>query len=125
MPSPYEQMFEQHAAPQHEAHFGVPVVFIRGANESAQFTAPWEHHEYEVFGHEGFPVKVKSRDWILPAAKLVVDSATVEPRAGDRIRDVDTGDVWEITSLSSSIPAVELLPGNYRYRVHVKRIEIG
>ena len=121
MPSKADELFETFGASQLDDQFGVLVVYSQGGISSASITATYQDQEYEVVdAADALPQSVKIRDWIVKAADLVIGSL-ITPRRGDLITDSDTGDVYEVLPVGKRRPC-ELLPGEYRYLIHTKRI---
>ncbi len=107
-----------------QSFFGVGVKFSRGPLTSDEFTARRGDKVHEAMGQEfGLHVAITIRDFVLPLASVVIDGDEIEPRKGDRIIEVDTGEVFEIQPPDNNTPAVELQAGGYEYLVHTKRIE--
>jgi len=120
VPSLFVETFDDVAMPIFESWFGVTVSLTVGLNTTDTFTAIGSDREYESVELEtGLPIKIVSRDWKLPAALLVIDSATVVPKAGNVI--TEGSDEYEIVPIAGR-PAVELQEGEYRYLVHSQRI---
>ena len=121
MPSRFEQRFHSYAVTNLQREFGVTVTFTRGGDSSDGFTARRNIREYESIGNEyGTEISVVLRDYILPAASVVIDSVTIEPRTGDQITEGD--EVFEIVASGGGSPAVELQTGGYEWLVHTMRV---
>ena len=119
MPSAFAELFEEVAMPAFEDWFGVVVSFTVGTQTSDTFTAIGSDREYESVELEtGLPVKIVSRDWLLPVASLVIRGATVAPKSGNIISDGTTE--YTIRPIAGR-PAVELQEAEYRYLVHSQR----
>jgi hypothetical protein len=124
MASQVDDLLEVYGAAQLEHGFGVSVVLMRGGLETAPFTATWARHEYEVSDQEGFLTKRTSRDFVFPTAAVVLSGQTAEPRAGDRLRLTEAGATVEYELVPmGKLPAVETMPGGYRWKVHTKKVE--
>jgi len=120
MPSRFSEQFETVAMPMLETQFGVEVTYWAGYRSSETFTALGSDREYESIELEsGLPVKIVSRDWLIPAAMIVIDGVRVTPKAGHRIMEGD--EEYEVVPIAGR-PAVELQHGNYRYLLHSQRI---
>jgi hypothetical protein len=118
MPSWFATKFEDVAMPMLETWQGVSVVLTAGSYDTASFTALATDREYMAIELEtGLAIKVASRDWLLPASSIVVNSVTTVPLAGMRI--TEGSDVYEIVPIAGR-PAVE--KQEYRYLVHSQRI---
>jgi len=122
MPSSHESMFQTSSTPLLNDQFGVDVVLTRGVLKTETFTARRNDKVHRAFGMEvGLEISVTMRDFILPAASLVIDGVTIVPRTGDRI--TEGSEVFEILPPDDNTPAVELQTGGYDYLAHTKRIE--
>ena len=117
-----DELLEQFSATTLDEHFGASVVYHRGAEESDPFTATWENVTHEVLDEErGVPQKVVGRDFVLPASQIVIAGQPLQPRAGDWIELTENGVTRQFTLFPvGNLPAAELLPGGYRWRVHTK-----
>jgi hypothetical protein len=121
MPSAFATMFEECAQPVMEDWFGVQVIYLAGARQTATFTAIGSNAEYESIELEtGLPIKITSRDWLLPIASLAANGVAIEPRAGHRI--IEDGIEYEICPIAGR-PAVELHSDGYRVNVHSQRVQ--
>ena len=122
MGSLFGDKFETIAMPMIETQFSVSVTFSVGTKSSAAFIAIGSDRDYDSVELEtGLPVKMTMRDWLLPAASLVLSgtTTTVEPKRGNRITSGD--EVYEIAPIAGR-PAAELREGGYRYLVHSNRV---
>ena len=121
MPSDFAQHFELCAQPIMEDWFGTQVILLAGARQTATFTAIGSNAEYESIELEtGLPIKVVSRDWLLPIASLIAGGMAIEPRAGHRI--VEDEIEYEICPIAGR-PAVEPHTDGYRIKVHSQRVQ--
>lgn len=107
--------------PMMETQFGVEVTYWAGYRSTSDtITAIGSDKEYESIELEsGLPVKLVARDWLIPAASIVIDGEVVTPKAGHRIIEGD--EEYEVVPIAGR-PAVELQHGNYRYLLHSQRI---
>jgi len=115
----FQESFNTRVIPAGDRAFGKLVTFRRGGLESEPFTAQTEHREYDVVDAKGFLIRVVSRDFMFPVAAIVLAGETVEPRSGDVL--VAGDDEFELLPLGTT-PAVELMSGDFRYRVHTKKV---
>ena len=121
MPSAFADLFEECAQPVMEDWFGTHVILLAGARQTATFTAIGSNAEYESIELEtGLPIKVVSRDWLLPIASLIAGGMAIEPRAGHRI--VEDEIEYEICPIAGR-PAVEPHTDGYRIKVHSQRVQ--
>jgi len=70
-----------------------PVIYVRGEH-SVEVQAGIGHTAFEVDDGTGVLEQYESRDFIVRAADLVLDSATVVPARGDRVREEQDGMVY-------------------------------
>jgi len=120
MPTRFHTTFEERCQPAAERAFGVTVTIRKGADETDTFTAVFDDEEYNSFELKtGLPIKVQSRVWYVPAAACVIDAVEFNPAAGQRI--VEDGEEYEILPMAGR-PAAELQPGEWRWRIHTKRV---
>ena len=126
MPSRFESRFLAHAIPVIEREHSVDVVMYRGPLVTATFQARRDTIYSQSLGQEiGIEVKTVSRDWLLPIASVVIDGQEVEPVAGDRIVEIDSGQEWEVHHPDNSTPAAELETGATDWLAHTKRVTDG
>lgn len=122
--STIDAMLEAYGAPMLEQGFGVQVRLQHGSQTTDEFTATWENKVYQVADSEGFLTSFESRDFTFAKADAAISSQAFEPRAGDLITltENESGAVYELLPVGTALPAVELMPGGYRYLVHTKRV---
>lgn len=124
MPSRFEQRFQAHAIPVLNREFSVNVVYSQGSLVTEPFRARRGDREYSSIGQEfKLEVTVMMRDFWLPVASLVIDGRTIKPQAGDRI--IEGAEAFEVSPPSESQSACELLPGDFEWLVHCKRLEFS
>jgi hypothetical protein len=117
-----DQLLEEFSAPTLDDQFGASVVLLRSTHQTAPFVATWANVTHEVQDDRGLPQRWTGRDFILPADKLVIDSQQIEPRSGDQLTLTENGVTLTFALLPvGKLPAAELLPGGYRWRVHTKK----
>lgn len=102
---------------------GVTVAYHRGASSIDALTATVSTHDYEVLDTDGIMVLIKSRDYIVHAADLVIGSV-ITPRAGDRIVETigGTEQTFEIMPLGAQKEYEPLDSDGVLLRIHTKRI---
>lgn len=71
---------------QRVAHASRPVTYQRGAS-SVDVPASIGRTEFEIDNGVGILERSESRDFLVPAADLVLDGAQALPERGDRIRE--------------------------------------
>jgi hypothetical protein len=106
---------------------GVDVIYRRGASWIKLARVVPGESTFRVDDGFGAIVKVRSRDYLIPAANLKLDGAQVTPQRGDTIEEIvgnavhvhealrpdGDGDVWRYSD-----------QGRSRIRVHTKLKEI-
>lgn len=102
---------------------GVTVAYHRGSSSIDELTASVSVHEYEILDTDGIMVLVKSRDYIVHAADLVIGT-TITPRSGDRIVETigGTPQTFEIMPLGAQKEYEPLDADGVLLRIHTKRI---
>jgi hypothetical protein len=73
---------------------GAPVTYSRG-DASVVLTAVPGESEHAAADEQGNVTLVRSQDWLVAAADLVLGGETIEPRAGDRIVTAE-GQTYEV-----------------------------
>lgn len=118
-----DQLWEDAGAPLCDEIFGVSVVLRRAGCNSGPFTAIGENVDYQISDSEGFATSFTSRDYTFAVDDVELNGEVTEPRAGDHIAETINGteQVFEIEKLGT-LPAVNLLPGGFRWKVHTKRV---
>lgn len=102
-----------------------PVRLVRGgASVTAQ--AVIGQTTFQVESAQGVAIDFQSRDYLIPAASLVLDGQIVSPREGDLIIESDGGQdyVYEVLAVGTE-PAARY-SGLYRsrWRIHTKLVRI-
>lgn len=123
MASRFEGTFRDRVIPAAKRAFGVTVRFSQDGRTSDEFTARRSARTSRVIGANfggATGVEVTLRDYILPAASLVIGGQQVEPRQGSRV--VEGDDVFEINPPDDGTSAIELQPGGYEWVVHTKLV---
>jgi len=120
MPSLFDQAFEVAAAPAYDSWFGESVQLRRGPATSDAFTAYWSRQSVQAFDEKfGIPIEFKFRVYRFLATNAVIEGVTVTPRAGDII--VAGSDEYKILP-QGELPAVEEVPGAYRWLVRTNKL---
>lgn len=103
---------------------GVTVAYHRASSSISDVTATVSLHEYEVLDTDGIMVLIKSRDYIVHAADLVLSGSTITPRAGDRIVETIGGvsQTFEIMPLGAQKEYEPLDTDGVLLRIHTKKI---
>lgn len=103
---------------------GVPVTYSRTAG-SVVLTVTPGRSESEATDDQGSATRVRSRDYLIDAATLVIGGSAVEPRPGDRITEGSTtagGSVYEVDNMPGEPCWRWSDTGRTTYRVHTKYI---
>jgi hypothetical protein len=119
VPSEIDQLLEDYGSPVLDDGFGVSVILKRRTKLSVAFTATWQDMQYQVVDEDGMQTIISARVWVFEVGAAVIDGSAVEPRAGDRI--VEGSQEFDIAQVADQ-PAVQLMPGDFRYRVHSNRV---
>ena len=102
-----------------KANAGQSITYTRGPN-SATLTATIGETEYEKEDAHGVIIRFESRDFLIDAADLILDSVTVNPQDGDKI--TYGGETYEALSLDGGRPYEPTDPYETQWRVHTKQI---
>lgn len=105
---------------------GRKVIYRRG-QQSVEVTASISSTIFEVINDSGFVELVHSRDYLIATEALVLDSATVLPKSGDRIEEVLNGQALthEVMCPDRSKPCWRFSdPYRRCIRIHTKQIEV-
>ena len=103
---------------------GESVVYTRGPTSSAPITAVSDVQTYEVLDQQGIPISVLSYDFLFTTADIVVGSAQIEPRPGDRIATTLNGVActFEVMPLGTKPCAEWAEPDGIMLIVHTKKV---
>ena len=106
-------------------HASRAVTYHRGLFE-VEVQATIGKTVFEIDDGTGILEKVESRDYLVPAAELVLGGSQVLPERGDRIRVTDgqTVHVYEVMSPGGEMSHYEP-SGPYRkaWRIHTKHVD--
>lgn len=102
---------------------GLTITYSRGI-QSVSLTATATLHQYEITEQDGFVTTFVSRDYLLHAADLVLDSTAVTPRAGDRIGETiaGTATTFEVVPVGDAPCYVHEDPDGTLLTVHTKKV---
>lgn len=100
-----------------------PVTYQRGI-DSASLNATIGRTEFELTGDDGIIVRIESRDFLFPAADLVLAGETVLPERGDQIHETDAGGTftYEVMAPGDEPPWRYSDPYRKLLRVHTKLV---
>lgn len=102
-----------------KAKAGVTITYTRGPN-SVSVTATVGRTEYEREEASGVVLRFESRDFIVEADDLILNSVTVKPQDGDKI--VYNGETYEVLSLDGARPYEPTDNYETQWRIHTKQI---
>jgi hypothetical protein len=123
LPSVVDQLFEDAAAPLDEEFYGVMVTYSDGVY-SVSLTAIPETTAWPVLNDPPPHSTIgAARDYSLKAAAVILNGVLTQPQVGHRLTETinSQSQIFEIMPLPDR-PAVELLPGGFRWLVHTKRV---
>ena len=113
---------------QRHKHLSRPVVYQRG-EESIELAATIGRTEFEQVDQSGLVNKIESRDFLVRRSDLILDGAPSLPKAGDRIREVNSEHVfiYEVMSPlggpSGGEPPFRYSdPDRHTLRIHTKHV---
>lgn len=108
---------------QRDAHMATAVVYARGAEE-VTLNATIGQTEFEEQDRDGFVQRTQSRDFIVLAADLIIDSVVVTPEKGDLIRETTGSTVrtFEVLPFGDSPLWRWSDPHRTAIRVHTKHV---
>jgi hypothetical protein len=96
------------------------VTYRRGGLVSSPIAAVPAQQMYEVVDEDGFATSVQYFDWSIPAVDLVLGSARIEPRPGDRILDGSVS--YDVLPVGKR-PCVEPIdPAGILLLLHTRRV---
>jgi hypothetical protein len=102
---------------------GSEITYVR--RDGCVALAAWPaRHEYEVLDEDGIPTRVLSFDWTCLARDLVLGGHPLEPRAGDRLVEIDDGAelVFEVMPLGNKPCYERLDAGGRLLLIHTKQV---
>jgi len=108
---------------QRNKHLSRKVTYQRDTS-TAEIDATIGRTEFEVDNGHGVLEHVASRDYLIPAADLVLDGSQTLPQAGDRIRETDANQtfVYEVMAPADEPPWRYSDPYRKTLRVHTKHV---
>lgn len=119
----FQETWESRVTTPAERAFGVSARLWRGEEATEAFTAIWEKQAFAVMEAEGFATSGHLRAFQFEITAMKIGGQQIEPRKGDRvvITENETEAKFEIAPMGE-LPAVELMPGGYRWKVRTKRV---
>lgn len=108
------------------SHMSRPVVYRRGS-ASVEVYATIGSTTFQITDAQGVMLESTSRDYLIPAASLIIEGNRVDPRAGDQITESVDGreSVYEVMPFGPE-PAWRF---SDRYgkmlRIHTKLVSMG
>lgn len=111
-------------ADQMKAHVGRSVTYRRGG-DSVTVTATIGRTEFELDDEFGVLQKFESRDFLIPAADLVLNSVTVLPERGDEIDETQGGTTYTYEVMAPGKEPHFRFSDPYRrtLRIHTKQTD--
>lgn len=111
-------------AAQRRASLAHVVVYRRGAL-SVSLPATRGRSDFQATDAQGVLVQERSVDWLVTAADLVLNSASVEPERGDRVEETVGGvtRTYEVMAPGNGPPWRWSDPGHKTMRVHSKLVD--
>lgn len=103
------------------SHASRQVTYQRGA-QSVGLRATLGGSDLTIDQSAGFPLAVRSADFIVTPSDLVIDGVSVEPAAGDRITD-PAGRVFEVLEIPGGMPWRFTDPERTAMRIHTKQVQ--
>lgn len=112
---------------QRHAHMTQTVLYVRdgeNASYTVELLATIGRTEFEQADEFGIVHKLQSRDFLIRAADLVLNSALTLPKAGDRIRETVGAQtfVYEVMAPGGEPPWRYSDPYRQTLRIHTKHI---
>ena len=115
-----------------QAHAASTVSYYRGA-QSVSVSATVGRPAFEVDGGDGGKLSYEVRDYLIPAADLILGGTVTEPKVGDQVRHTigETTFVYEVLEpMTLSSGGVGQLEPHFRYsdefrkllRIHTKLV---
>jgi len=106
-------------------HLSRPVTYVRGEH-FVEVQAAIGHTAFEVDDGTGVLEQYESRDFIVCAADLVLDGASVTPARGDRIREEQDGMVYVYEVMAPGrFPHAKFSDRSRRaLRIHTKLVDV-
>lgn len=103
--------------------FGGDVTYVRGSSETT-VTATATLHDYEVTDVRGAIETIRSRDYVIEAADLMIDGEPIEPRSRDRIKETIAGtiEVFQAMPLGKRPVAEHTDASHTAWLIHTKHI---
>lgn len=106
--------------------FGGTVTYARGS-DTVNVTAEVVLADYGVTGPIGGRIQVQPRDYLITAADLVLNSAQITPRSGDKIRETILGIVeeFQVMPLGDRPCHEDADAGKTKWLVHTKYVGVA
>lgn len=124
MPSLATSLWNEIGASISQEMFGVSVSYSRGSSSVSLTAIPSvvDYGKIDAMGEAPATIATM-RDYLISCSAIVISSAIVEPRRGDRITETINGasQVFEVMPLENR-PAAELQHDGARWLVHCKRV---
>lgn len=105
-----------------KAYAATQVTYCRG-DDSVAVYATVERTEWDIQRSDGSVLQSRSRDYLIAAADLVLDSELVKPQPGDTIQEIigEETVVFTVTPMGDEQAARHSDPYGLTWRIHTKR----
>jgi hypothetical protein len=100
-------------------HAAIAIVYSRGSATVA-INATVGRTEFAVTDGTGMELRYESRDYLFPAASLILSGAAALPTEGDRITETVGGAVYDVLAPSGSQVYRYVDEFRLSFRVHTK-----
>ena len=103
--------------------FGGDVTFVYGSSEIT-VTAEAVLHDYEVQDAHGVFETIRSRDYVISAAALVIGGEPITPRAGNKVKEAINGstEIFQVMPLGDRPAAEHTDTSGTSWLIHTKHI---
>ena len=109
---------------QREAFLSRTVIYQRGA-DTVEVTATIGRTLFAVDNGDGAALRVESRDYLIRAARLVLDGDVILPRSGDQVHEMQDGVIFIYQVMAPGDEPVWRYSDPYRrtLRIHTKQVD--
>jgi len=109
-----------------KSKIGTTVTYVRG-DYSVSLTATVGSTSFDQADEFGIIERIESRDYLIDAADLVLNSVTVLPGRGDKIEETQDGTTYTYEVMTLDNQPAWRYSDSYRkkLRIHTKQIELN
>lgn len=109
---------------QREAFLSRTVIYQRGT-DTVEVTATIGRTLFAVDNGDGAALRVESRDYLIRAARLVLDGDVILPRSGDQVHEMQDGVIFIYQVMAPGDEPVWRYSDPYRrtLRIHTKQVD--